>query len=338
MSNPSMIGLLGHRILGWARNSTLSSGSATDLRLDRVQSIEPVATHNSQDYYELGNVDKIGVTTDPTTYRVTIEENLHNSKLDMFLAGVDPTSGSGFYAGNIPTQTNTIYVLTRNDADAITGEVAISNCRVSEIQYRFMMNGACTASYTLEGTSGSYYTVAPFVHTNWGSTDTTSPGGVHGKDARVAFSTNDVAGKAYRLQSFTIRVQYPVQTVRELGNRQIVGNLVDSPNITTDFELNPGDAQPHDIFFPTSNDGGVAKLVLGEPQIVNAFVNLYDPVLPEASSVLKSFKIDKLKPTTNTPLRGQVRNLTTSRWTLTNTGVNVGGTGGLTVSKTEIAS
>ena len=170
-TNPNMVGLLGHRVLGWARNSVLSSGSATDLRLDRIQSIEPVATHNSQDYYELGNVDKIGVTTDPTTYRVTIEENLHNSKLDMFLAGVDPTSGSGFYAGNIPTQMNTIYVLTRNDADAITGEVAISNCRVSEIQYRFMMNGACTASYTLEGTSGSYYTSAPFVHTSWGNPD-----------------------------------------------------------------------------------------------------------------------------------------------------------------------
>jgi len=337
-TSPSISGLLSHRLSGWVRNSTLSSGSATDLFLQRVQSLEPTGTSNSTDYFQIGSVDKAGNTLDPTTFRAVVEENLHDSTLDMTLAGVNPTTGSGFWAGNMPTQLNTLYVPIRNDADTVTSELALGNLRVSELQYRFVMNGACSFQATLEGTSGSWHTTAPFPHPSWGGFDNLTPGAVHGKDARVAFGSSNIAGnKAYRLQSFTIRVQFPVQTVRELGNRQIVGQLVDTPNVTADFDLNPGDYQPADVFFPVSNDNGTS-LVLSQPQDVDVYINLYDPALAEGASVIKSWHLENMRPTTATPLQGRVRSLTTARYSMTNVSVTTANSGGVIVSKTEIAS
>jgi hypothetical protein len=334
-----MTGLLSHRSGVWLRNQTLSSGSASDIWADRVQSAEVVDTHNSTDYYELGRVAKIGVTTDPTDYRVTLQENLHNSEIDMYLAGVDPTSGSGYYAANIVTQTNRAYVVFRNDNDSVFEEIALAGCRVSEITYTFVVNGACTVDYTLMGTSGSYYhTAGTFVHPLWGAQDATSPGGVHGKEARIRLTTNADANRVYRLQRFVIRAQYPEQTVRELGNRQIVGKLVDSPNVTIEFDLQQGDLQPHDVFFPVTNDDGVAKRALGEPQTVDVFVDLYDPNQGEGSTIIKSFGIPNCKPSANTPVSARVRQLTTARWSLSNTSEDTIGTGGLIVSKTQVTT
>jgi len=337
MSNPLQVAAFGHRYGIFLRNATLSSGSATDIWADRVQSVEPTATHNTSAYYELGSVDKVGVTTDPTQVRLTLEENLHNSEIDMYLAGVNPSTGSGYYAANVLGQANTAYVLQRNDADTIIGEIGVGNLRVSEIQYRFVINGSCTVSYTLEGTSGSYYT-SGFVHGTWGPLDTTSPGGVHGKDARISFATPGAATKAYRLQSFTIRVAYPVEHVKELGTRQEVGVLNDTPDVTVDFDLLHADYQPHDVFFGTSDDGGVTKYNLTDPQTRDVFINVYDPELAESASVIKSFRIDNCKPTSNTPTQARVRQLATARWSLMSTSADVAGTSGLTVSKTEITS
>jgi hypothetical protein len=339
MSNPSVIAAYGHRYQVWLRNANLSSGSVNDIVADRVQSIEPTATHNTTKYYELGTVSAIGATTDPTQVRVTAEENLHNSEIDMYLAGVDPTTGSGYYAANMLGQANTAYVLQRNDADTIVGEIGVGNLRVSEVQYRFVINGSCTVSYTLEGTSGSYYT-SGFVHPTWGSQDSaaSSPGGVHGKDARISFATPGAGTKAYRLQSFTIRVAYPVEHVKELGTRQEVGVLNDTPDVTVDFDLLQADYQPHDVFFGTSDDGGVTKYNLTDPQVRDIFINVYDPELGEAASVIKSFRIDNCKPSSNSPTQARVRQLATSRWSLMGISADNVLTGGLTVSKTEITS
>lgn len=332
-TNPSMSALLSHRLGVFLRNDTLSSGSATDLWVQRVQTAEPTGTSNSTDYWQLGSVDKAGNTLDPTTFRVVLEENLHDSTLDMTLAGINPSTGSGFWAGNMVSQTNNLYLLSRNDANAVIGEVAIGTLRVSELQYRFVMNGACTLQVTLEGTTGSHYTTS-FPHPTWGSFDNLTPGAVHGKDARVCFGSNAAGSKAYRLQSFTIRVQFPVQTVRELGNRQLVGQLVDTPTCTVDFDLNPGDYQPTDVFFPTSSQG----YVLSQPQQTTVFVNLYDPAASEGSSVIKSWKLENMRPSTATPLQGRVRNLATARYTMTNVSVSTATSGGVIVSKTEIAA
>ena len=336
-TNPAVTAAFGHRYAVFFRNATLSSGSATDIYADRVQSVEPTATHNTTKYYELGRVAPIGATTDPTQTRIVCEENLHNSEIDMYLAGVNPTSGSGYYATNVVGQTNTAYVVQRNDSDVVVGEIGVGNLRVSEIQYRFVINGACTVQYTLEGTSGSYYT-SDFVHSTWGPQDNTSPGGIHGKDARVSFATPGAGTKAYRLQSFTIRVAYPVQHVKELGTRQEIGVLNDSPDITVDFDLLQADHQPNDVFFGTSNDGGVTKYNLTDPQTRDIFINVYDPDLAEGASVVKSFRIDNCKPSSNTPTQARVRQLATSRWSLMSISEDTSGTGGLTVSKTEIGS
>ena len=340
MTNPTMTGLLSHRAGVWLRNSTLStSGSTNDIWADRVQNVEVVGTHNMTDYYELGRVAKVGVTNDPTEYRITLQENLHNSEIDMYLAGVNPTSGSGWYAANSVTQTNSAYVVFRNDNDSVFEEIAIGSARLNEITYTFVANGACTVDYTLMGTSGSYYhTAGSYVHSLWGAQDNTSVGAVHGKDARVRLTTNDDANRVYRVQRFVIRVQYPEQTVRELGNRQIVGKLTDSPNVTVEFDVQQGDLQPANVFFPVSNDGGVAKRVLHEPQTIDVFLDVYDPDQGEGSSVIKSFGIPNCRPSANTPVSARVSQLATSRWSLSNVSEQTLGTGGLIVSKTQVTS
>lgn len=337
-TNPTMAALLAHRSGAWLRNANLSSGSATDLWLQRLQSVEPTGTHNSTDYFQLGAVDKSGNTLDPTTYRIVVEQNLHDSTLDMSLAGVNPTTGSGCNVGNMVSQTNTLYVVNRNDNDSVFLETAVGSMRVTEIQWRFVMNGACTEQVTLEGTSGSqYYTAGTFPHPLWGSFDNLTPGAVHGKDARIYFNATGDANKAYRLQSFTIRVQFPVQTVNEIGNRQLVGQLSDTPNVTVDFELNPADQQPNDVFFPESTDGGVSKLAMGQPQTKDVYINLFDPALAEGATVIKSWRLENLRPTSNTPVQARVRQLATSRWTLTNVSVDTANSGGVTISKTAAA-
>ena len=336
-SNPAQIAAYSHRFGVVLRNATLSSGSATDIWADRVQSVEPTATHNTTKYYELGAVAPVGATTDPTQLRTVIEENLHNSEIDMYLAGVDPSSGSGYYIANVLGQNNSAYVLQRNDAGTIIGEIGVGGLKVSEIQYRFVINGSCTVQYTLEGTSGSYYT-SNFVHGTWGPLDTTSPGGIHGKDARISFATPGAGTKAYRLQSFTIRVAYPTTPVKELGNRQLVGVLNDTPDVTVDFDLLAADYQPHDVFFGTSDDGGATHYNLADPQTRDVFINVYDPTLAEGASVIKSFRIDNCKPSTNSPVNSRVRQLATERWTLMSISADNPDTGGMTVSKAEITS
>jgi hypothetical protein len=337
-TNPTVIGAYGHRFLVWLRNGTLStSGSTNDIVADRVQMVEPTATHRTTKYYELGTVAPVGAISDPTEVRFVVEENLHNSEIDMYLAGVDPTSGSGYYASNIVGQSNTGFVVQRNDAGSVIGEIGVSNMKVSEIQYRFVANGTCTAQYTMEGTSGSYYT-SNFAHPLWGSQDTTSAGAVHGKDARISFSTPGSGTKAYRLQSFTIRIVYPTTPVRELGTRNLVGILNDVPDITVDFDLLAADYQPNDVFFGTSNDGGVTKYNLTDPQVRDVFINVYDPALAEGASVIKSFRIDNCRPTQNGPVNARVRQLATSRWTLMSVSADNINTGGFTVSKTEIVA
>ena len=339
-SDPSIIGSFGYDLGVWYSNATLStSGSTNDIWGDRVQSAEPTATHNTTKYYELGRKDPVGATTDPSQMRFVSEENLHNSEIDMYLAGVNPTTGSGYYAANMLGQNNTAYVVQRNAAGSVVGEIGVGNLRVSEVQYKFVVNGTCTAQYTLEGTSGSYWTGAgTYVHSLWGTPDNTSPGGIHGKDARISFGTAGAGTKAYRLQSFTIRVAYPVQHVKELGRRQEVGVLNDVPDVTVDFDLLQADYQPHDVFFGTSTDGGSLHYNLADPLTADVFINVYDPDLAEYASVVKSFRIDNCKPTSNTPTQARVRQLATARWTLMSISADTADTGGLTVSKTEIVA
>lgn len=334
-TNPTVIGAYGHRFAAYIRNSVLSSGSTTDLTTHRVQSVEPQATHTTTKYYELGTLAPVGAVSDPTQVRFTLEENLHSSEIDMTLAGVNPTTGSGYYAANIVGQSNIGYVVQRNDSGVVIGEVGVANLKVSEIQYRFVMNGTCTTQYTMEGTSGSYWT-SSFEHPTWPGGDTTTPGAVHGKDARISFNTPGAGTKAYRLQSFTIRIAYPTQPVKELGTRQLVGILNDVPDITVDFDLLAADYQPNDVFFGTTVDNGITKYNLTDPQTRDVFINVYDPALAESSSVIKSFRIDNCRPTSNSPFQARVRQLATSRWTLMSVSADNPSTGGLTVSKTEI--
>jgi len=182
-SQPALTATLSHREGLWVRNPNLSSGSANDRWVQRVQSVEPVGTHNNTDYYQIGSVDKAGTTQDPTTYRIQFQENLHHAGTGMYLAGVDPSTGSGYNVGNLVSQTNSVYVPRRNDSDSVFEELAFGTARVTEVTYTFVNNGSCTADFTLMGTSGSYYhTAGTFPHPLWGVFDTATPGAVHGRE------------------------------------------------------------------------------------------------------------------------------------------------------------
>ena len=344
-SDPTISGLLGRSVELWIRNATLnptsgSGGGTGDYRIHRVQSVDPTGTHNSTDYFEIGSGDKTGITTDPTDFRFVVEENLHNARLGMILAGVNPSTGSGYDGGDFLNQLNTGFLVWRDSNDSVFKELAFGNLRIAESQHRFVMNGACTVQWTLEGTSGSWYRNAgTFPHPLPGPLDTSAPGGIHGKDARIALETNTAADKVYRLQGFTIRMTYPIQTIREMGRRQQVGKLSDTPTLTADFDLQPGDEQPFDVFYPASTDGGVDKLDLSDPLTVSPlYVNVYDPDLAEGASVVWSARLQNMKPTTGMPSTARVRQLTTARVSLNNAGVAISGTSGIQVGNSEITT
>jgi len=63
--------------------------------------------------------------------------------------------------------------------------------------------------------------------------DDTMPAAVYGKDIPVTISANSVS----RIQSLTIRCTFPSEMVKEMGNRSVVGTLVQTPEVTGDIEV-----------------------------------------------------------------------------------------------------
>ena len=188
-------------------------------------------------------------------------------------------------------------------------------------------------TYSLEGRTGTLYTTGSLLHDTWGVSNAVAPGAINGKDARVYFGdgvTVPLSSQAYRLQSFNIRIAFPVQTVRELGNRSLVGKLADVPDITCDFDLLSADKQPHDVWMAltAASDGRDFT----NPNTTNVFIKVFDPDLAEATEPpLKSFRIENCKPVTSDIVRAQVRALATNRYSLTSTKATTANSAGLVI-------
>jgi len=287
--------------------------SGSEVVADRVQSIEPTLTSNLEKAYELGNLDPVGTATDPTEYRVVIEENLHNSEVELLLAGKHQTATSYNLGDFLTNIDNFVYLLARDNDDNILNELEYGGGALAELVWRFVQGGACTTSLTLNCKSGKLYTSGSVVHDSWGGLDAVSPGIIKGKDARLYLGGDvDPTNIVYRLQAFTLRATFPIQVVRELGNRTVVGYVIDSPDATLDFDLLDADHQPADVLAALTS----GYYDFGDLQEVDGAIRLYDPDLAEASSAIRAWKLENLRTATATPKRAQVRGLATQRYSL----------------------
>lgn len=326
MASPATIAMYGHRLGVFAKGS-----SGSEIWVDRVQRVEPTQTLRTTPSYELGTVGKVGITQDPAEYRVVLEDNLHNCELDFCLAGKNPApaGAQSYHLGDLLGKANTMYVLGRNDAGTIDKELEVSGCRIAEVAFAFSIRDAIKETWTLEGTASKWYT-SGFPHSAWGTPDTTAPGSVHGKEARIWFTSGSAAtSQQFRLQSFNIRAAFPNEQVKELGNRSVVGTLSDSPDVNLDFDVLTTDDQPLDKLFVSSGSGWD----LNQPAAVfNGFVRVFDPDQSEAASVIKMFKVENLRVTGSTPTRAQARGLATMHYTMTVTKETTVSSGGLIIS------
>lgn len=334
MASPANVALYSHRHQLLLTNTTSGSSAV----IDRVQLADPSINIRADGYYELGRKGRIGTTLHPPEYRFMFDQNMVNNEAAYILAGKNPAPAGAqtYQIADFLGQSVTGYILTRNNDDTILNELEVSACVVAEANYRFTVGGACMQSFTLVGRTGKLYTAANVVHSSWGTLDDASPGGIHGKDARIWLTSGSVAtSRAYRLQNFNIRAVFPNVFVRELGNRNLAGTMSDVPDITVDFDLLQADDQPTEkLFTLQSTYYDYANPIAP----FNAVVKVFDPVNTEGGSVLLDFKIENVQPTGHTPVRSQVRNLATSRYSLVASKESTAQSGGLLISNRNVWS
>lgn len=314
MADPANIAMFGYLSQVFLKNTTTGS----EILVDRVQSVEPTGSFNTQEYRELGRKGNIGITQDSPEYRISLEQNLYNNlELDYVLSGksITPAGVQTYNMGDILTYAGLLnaYVLKRNQDLTIMNEHLISGCSVSELAFRFSVNSAITQSISLIGTSGKLYKSASAIHA-WGTLDSSSLGGVHGKEARLWLTSGSTAaGRAFRLQNMNLRISFPSVFVREIGRRSLVGTVSDSPSVSLDFDILLADDQPTDKLFVDSTTYYDLDQTLTS---FNAFIRVFDPTAAEGTNVIKSFKIDNVVAVSHTPVRSQVRGLSTARYSL----------------------
>lgn len=331
MADPSNVGLYSFLSQCWILNSTSGSQAV----IDRVQSIEPSVALTTQRYYELGRKGPIGATQNPAQYRLSLMQNLYNSlELDYILSGknISPAGVQTWNLGDLLTYAGkyTAYILNRNQDLSIMDEKEVNGCSIADITWSFTVNGAITQTFNLIGTGGKLYKAASTVHT-WGSTDDTSLGGIHGKEARIWFTSGSVATtRAFRMQTMQLRAVFPNVYVGELGNRQLVGTLSDSPEVSLDFDILLADDQPTEKFFVDQTTYYDLNQTVTPFQ---AAIRIDDPTnTTEGSVIVKSFLVDNVMAVAHTPIRSQVRGLSTARYSLIVSKEASANTGGVVIS------
>lgn len=333
MADPTDVGRLGHRYFPIIANTS----TGEEETISRAQSIEFGTTHTTEKIYELGRIGPVGSAQDPTDLRCTFEVNLYEElRSEFVLSGKTVAVDTSYNMGDVADEDDVeVYVLIRDAATgALTDEVKYANCVTTELAWRFAVGAVCAATITVEGTTGSWMTTP--IH-GAQVLDSTSIGGAKGKEARIWFgsagSAPDATERAFRLQSFNIRATFPVQTVRELGRRNIVGKLLEPVDVTVDFDVAAADEQPHDKFFAAIASG----FDLTDTERQHIFIRLYDPDAAEGASVIRAWEVHNCRPTATTPVRAQVRGLSTYRYTLTSELEAITDSGGLVCFKGDIA-
>jgi len=334
-SSPTDIARLGHRYQVRLYHAT----TARTLVASRLQRVEPNIRQNTEVYYELGSVDPTGHTSESPEFRITLEENLHNSDLDLLLAGKAANGTSWNLRDYINDSKLSVFILERNNSDVVVGEVEFQSGVLAEVSWNWQMGQPVSARYQIDARLGVRHTQAYVPHSTWGAQHATAPGGINIKDARLFLGSQAAGGRMYRLQSFSLRTTYRTTAVREAGTRAVVGYVVEPPETSLDIELLAADHQPDDILF----SGATASPVYSYYDYVNSItlatnaIRVYDPSATEGASVLKAWSIENLVLDSGSPILASVRGTATKRYSFKLVKATTANTGGATVYAGDIA-
>jgi hypothetical protein len=183
------------------------------------------------------------------------------------------------------------------------------------------------AQYTMEFAGGKHWAAGSTPDVSWGAQDLVSPGGIRIKDARLFLGGS--ASRAYRIQSFTLRVNWRTTVVREAGNRAIVGILADPPEAMLDFVVAFADYQPDNILYATAVSGGSYYDYANYQVMTGNYIRVYDPAAAEGATVLRTWKLENLVVTNASPLIANVRGLATKRYSMVVPSVTTANSGGV---------
>lgn len=330
-TNPTDIGRWGHR-----QGLYLNSAGSIEQWIDRVQTADPEFDAGVDTFFEIGNNDPVGFAQQPSRMRLTWNENVVQAESDFILAGANPAVASmTYHMGNVLNNVNNInayLVMRANGATVPTSELAFTSMGVEELNWSFQVRNPITFTPRLSGTVGKWYQQAGLIHSTWGTLNTSSPGAIMARDARIFFYSN--TGRAYRLQSFNIRTQFPITQMEEIGNRQIVGQISGQPKTLIDFDIAVDDDQPNEQFATlTSNYYDYNNLLTG----IGVWIKVYDPTAAEATSVIRSWKAENVVAVRANPLRVNAKGVAMARWSLIVSKATTAGSGGLTVGKGDIS-
>lgn len=322
-TNPTDIGRIGHRFQ--VRVEHVTTGRV--LVASRVQRVDPNINQQTEVYHELGTIDPVGYASEAPEMRHMIEEFVHDCSLDLLLAGKAANATSWNLGDYIADRKINYYILNRNNAGTVQGEHKFTQAVVAEAQWSWQLGQPITARYTLNSTKGGFLQPGHEDHGAWGVQDTTSPGAIKPKDARLFLATTS-GTMAYRLQSFTLRVQWPTTVVREIGNRNVVGYLQEPPTSSLDIDIAAADHQPDDLLFYDNTSEYYYDY--SSPNLLAASaIRVYDPNLPEAQTVLRSWALENLVVQNSNPLTAQVRGMATKRYSLQIPKATTAGSGGI---------
>ena len=315
-SEPVDIARRGHQYYMWLRNSDTYPG-VSEIYVDRVQNVEAAETIRQDKTYELGRKGPVGASEDAPDFRITWEENWVKWESALYQAGKDPDSDTSFNLGDILDNDDVvIYLASSKDDGTFTHEYVFDQSSLAEMTMTWRIGQPITIRYVREAINGKIYRQGGLTHTSRGTLDDSSDGSINPKDARIFFYTSgctpDASDRVYRLQGFDISARFPLYSVREIGRRDKVGTLSDTPDVTCTLDVQPGDDQPMDRFFTDQT----TYLDLNQLQNKDALIRIYDPDANEASSVLGAIELQGLRSSGATPVRAQVRGLATSRITL----------------------
>lgn len=331
--NPSDIARLGRNFQVQIKHGT----SGTTLVACRLQRAEPTRRQTTEIYHELGNIDPTGATSEAPEFTVVLNEYVHDSSVDLLLAGKNPASDTTWNLGDyLNNGVLTTYIVERDNSNpaVVTGEMEFNTGVLADIQWQWQMGQPISATYTMQMAKGKRWSHGSEVHGSWGTQETTSPGGIRIKDARLFLNGSADGNRVYRLQSFTCRVTWRTTPVREAGNRALVGHIVEPPDTTLDFDLLAADGQPDDVLFPLVSSGGDYYDYVNQNALTNSVIRIYDPDQAEASTILRSWTFEHLVlgPQVS-PLMAAVRGQATKRYATLLDKVTTPGTGGLLLAK-----
>lgn len=335
MSDPTRVAIEAHNVVPYIRNAGGSIPIETEWW--RCQRAEPTMRRAITTHFQLGSKDGVGTTVGAPEYTIVLDHHMHDMNAELCLAGKTPDVDTSYTLGDVLDQDELrINLLERTPAGVLVSEYEFDGGLVATLTWAFSVQNPSVVTTELRARLGKlYYTTGSLPHDTYPSDLTSSPGAILGKNARVRFGTDVAGNRAYRLQSFNIRGAFPVDIVRELGRRAIVGIMSRQPTVTVDFDILTADKQPHDVWF---DENVVANpyIDFGEANILDMFIRLYDPDLAEANTVLRAWKLENAQAGDVTPISISVGGQPATRYSLQLGKADTAGSCGVTAYKGDI--